>query len=169
MLEFTYVMIKPDIMKKEALERNIIIEDIINTLNDNGLDIVSLKKDRLTKEIAEEHYAHLKDKPFYGELTDFMTSEDVLPMIVMGEDAVSKVRTIIGPTNVAKAKVEAPDSIRAKYGNPECGSENAIHASDSRENALIEIKRFFNIELIQPCLDNTKTNKLVKNNINMNK
>ena len=150
MLEFTYVMVKPDIMKKETLERNIIIEDIINTMNDNGLDIVSIKKDRLTKEIAEEHYAHLKDKPFYGELTDFMTSEDVLPMIILGEDAVSKVRTIIGPTNVAKAKVEAPNSIRAKYGNPLCGSENAIHASDSRENAIIEIKRFFKIELNQP-------------------
>ncbi len=156
MLEFTYVMIKPDVMKRPIEERNAIVEDIIDTMNSNGLDIVAMKKDKLTKQIAEEHYAHLKDKPFYGELTDFMTSDEVLEMIVLGEDAVSRVRTIIGPTNVAKAIEEAPSSIRAKYGNPECGSENAIHASDSRDNALVEIKRFFDIDLSQPKHINNK-------------
>jgi len=161
MIELTYVMVKPDVMKRPKEERNVIIEDIVNTLNDNGLDVISMKKDRMTKDIAEEHYAHLKDKSFYGELTDFMTSDDVLEMIVLGDDAVSKVRTLIGPTNVAKAKEEAPTSIRAKYGDPDFGSANAIHASDSKENALIEIKRFFNIELEQPKYTISKNSKQV--------
>ena len=150
MIEFTYVMIKPDIMKKNEKERNLIIEDIISTINDNGLDVISMKKGRLTKEIAFEHYAHLKEKSFFGELTDFMTSGDVLQMIVCGENAVSLIRTIIGPTNVNDAKKTAPNSIRAKYGNPLNGSENAIHASDSKDNAIIEIKRFFDVDLTQP-------------------
>lgn len=169
MLEFTYVMIKPDIMKKQSEQRNLIFNDIIDTFYNNGLEIVTVQQARLTEEQAKKHYEHLKDKPFFGELTNFMTSGDVFEMILLGEDAVSKVRELIGPTSVIKAKVEAPTSIRAKYGDPNFGSMNAIHASDSKENAIIEIKRFFNIELIQPCLSETKINALIKNNINMNK
>ena len=164
MLEFTYVMIKPDILKKEKEKQQIILKDIVDTFYDSGLEIVALKQERLTKKQAQEHYAHLKDMPFYNELTDFMISDDVLPMIILGEDAINKVRKLIGPTNVLKARSEAPNSIRAKYGDPDFGSANAIHASDSKENAIIEIKRFFNIDLIQPTFSKNKVNTLIKNN-----
>ena len=149
--EVTYVMVKPDGVKKN------LTGVICNILEENELTIQEILPERiLTPELIKEHYAHLLDKPFYPELEEFMTSGPVVPMIVYGEDAVSKVRTIIGPTNVKKAQEESPNSIRAMYGNPERGSENIVHASDSRENALIEIKRFFGKDLTQPCDTNVK-------------
>ena len=136
--EFTYVMVKPDGVRKG------LTDEIIKIFIANDLEIYEMAPERvLDKELIKVHYAHLLDKPFYPELEEFMTSGPVVPMIICGEDAVAKVRTIIGPTNVAKAKEESPNSIRAMYGNPEKGSENIIHASDSVENGLIEIERFF--------------------------
>ena len=149
MLEFTYVMIKPDIMNKEENEKNRIIEDIINTYNDNGLDIITMDETVATYEQVSKHYEHLKDKPFFNDLASFM-SDKILKMIVFGEDAVKKVRDINGPTNVLKAREEAPNSIRAKYGNPDFGPANAVHASDSKENAIKEIYNFYNIKINQP-------------------
>ena len=149
MLEFTYVMIKPDIMNKEESEKNRIIEDIINTYNDNGLDVLIAEEAFGKFYLMYQHYKHLEDKPFFCDLVNFM-NDRILKMIVFGEDAVNKVREINGPTNVLKAREEAPNSIRAKYGNPDFGPANAIHASDSKENAIIEIDRFFNIKLEQP-------------------
>lgn len=143
MLEFTYVMIKPDGVKKN------ILEDVVNTFKENNLGVFKIENDKLYDAIVREHYAHLKDKDFFEELVNFMC-DDVIKMIVVGEDAISKVRTLIGPTNVAKAKEEAPNSIRAKYGSLEVGSANAIHASDAPETAVQEIKRFYNIDIVQP-------------------
>ncbi len=149
MLEFTYVMIKPDIMNKEENEKNRIIEDIINTYNDNGLDIITMDEAVATYEQVSKHYEHLKDKPFFNDLASFM-SDKILKMIVFGEDAVKKVRDINGPTNVLKAREESPNSIRAKYGNPDFGPANAVHASDSKESAINEIYNFYNIKINQP-------------------
>ena len=143
MLEFTYVMIKPDGVRQN------ILEDVVNTFKANDLGVFKIENDKLHDEIVREHYAHLKDKNFFEDLVTFMC-DDVIKMIVVGEDAISKVRTLIGPTNVVKAKEEFPNSIRAKYGSLENTSANAIHASDAPETAVQEIKRFYNIEIVQP-------------------
>lgn len=149
--EFTYVMIKPDGVRKK-------LEPVIcDILISNDLTIYDvLPEVDLTPEIIKEHYSHLIDKPFYPSLEQFMLSGPVVPMIVYGENAVSKVRAIIGPTNVMKAKEESPNSIRAIYGDLEDDSANVIHASDSPENALIEIKRFFGKEMEQPSVSKVK-------------
>lgn len=144
--EYTYVMIKPDGVRKQ------LFSTICNIFLQNNLDIVEIQDEIvLNKELIREHYAHLLDKPFYPDLEGFMLSGPVIPMIVCGENAISKVRELIGPTNVKKAQEESPNSIRALYGNPDFGPANVIHASDSKENALIEIKRFFGKELQHPC------------------
>lgn len=144
--EVTYVMIKPDGVKQKLFSK------ICKTFLENELDVIEFQNEiMLNRDIIREHYAHLLDKPFYPDLENFMLSGPVIPMIVCGEDAISKVRSIIGPTNVKKAREESPDSIRALYGNPDFGPSNVIHASDSRENALIEIKRFFHKDMIHPC------------------
>lgn len=144
--ELTYVMIKPDGVKQH------LFSTICHIFLQNDLDIIEIQDERLlNKDLVREHYAHLVDKPFYPELESFMLSGPVIPMIICGENAVSKVRELIGPTNVRKAQEESPNSIRALYGNPDSGSANVIHASDSKENALIEIKRFFGKDMIHPC------------------
>lgn len=146
MFEFTYVMIKPDGVKK-GLE-----EEIKSVLEQNGLFVVACKKENLFDQVEKirSHYGHLLDKSFYPDLENFMRSGDVIPMIVLGDNAVLKVREIIGPTNVIKAREISPNSLRAKYGDPDFGPANVIHASDSRENAQIEIKRFFDLDIKQP-------------------
>ena len=154
-LERTLAIIKPDGIKN--------ITQIIRMIYKSGLKISKHKIRKLDEEILAEHYSHLIDKPFYPELEQFMLSGPVVPMIVYGEDAVSKVRTIIGPTNVKKAKEESPESIRAIYGDVENASANIVHASDSPENALIEIKRFFGKDMEQPS--NCKVKCLFKSTI----
>ena len=144
--ELTYVMLKPDGVKQN------LFPTVCKIFLENNLDIIEVQDEiMLNKNIIREHYSHLLDKPFYPELEEFMLSGPVIPMIVCGEDAISKVRTIIGPTNVAKAREESPNSIRALYGNPDLGASNVIHASDSKENALIEIDRFFHKQMTHPC------------------
>lgn len=146
MLEFTYVMIKPDGVEKK------ILPDVIDTFQNSGLDTFLAEYDNLDQQQVEKHYEHLKERDFFGDLVNFMTSGKVIKMIVFGDNAISKVRSLIGPTNVTKAKEEAPYSIRAKYGNPDFGPANAIHASDSKESAVTEIERFFGIKVTQPEL-----------------
>ena len=99
---------------------------------------VEYKLTILDEEIVKEHYAHLADKPFFPEIVEYMTSGPVLLMILEGENAVSTLRKVMGPTDSTQA---APDTIRGKFGTDK--STNAIHGSDSVENAQIEIKRFF--------------------------
>ena len=129
-LERTLAIIKPDGMK------NMI--PIIEMIYKNGLKIVKAKVEVLDKEIIKEHYAHLLDKPFYPELEAYMTSDRVMLMILEGDDAVEKFRTLMGPTD---SRLANPDTIRGRYGVDK--STNAVHGSDSIENAEIEINRFF--------------------------
>ena len=105
---------------------------------ENGLKISSYKIEQLTDEILEEHYSHLLDKPFYPKLRNYMMSAPVAIMVLEGENAVEKLRTLMGPTDATKAE---PDTIRGKFGTDI--TYNAIHGSDSAENAKIEIERFF--------------------------
>ena len=138
MKEYTYIMIKPDGVKKG------LTEEIIRRIQSKGFKIELFDVRKLTGEILDEHYAHVTDKPFYPEMKAFMLSDYVVPMIVSGENAILGMRDLMGPTK----SVEAPaGTIRGDFGNKEIVNQNVIHGSDSKENALIEIKRFFNLDL----------------------
>lgn len=140
MKEQTFVIIKPDGMPHR--------EEILDIFAKADLEIEDLKEVLLNEDIIAKHYAHVIDRPFYPTLKNYMTSAPVNIMILSGEDAVSRVRTIIGCTDSKEAK---EGTIRNLYGTDK--TYNAVHASDSVENAKIEIDRFFNSDLV-----NTKTN-----------
>ena len=138
MKEYTYIMIKPDGVQKG------LTEEIIRRIHSKGLEVKLFDVRKLTDKVLDEHYAHLIDKPFYPQMKEFMLSDYVVPMIVYGENAVQGMRDLMGPTK----SFEAPaGTIRGDYGNKEKINENIIHGSDSRENALIEIERFFGLKL----------------------
>lgn len=128
--EQTLAIIKPDGIKN--------IEKIIDLIYKNDLKIKEYKLEKLNKETLKEHYAHLLDKPFYKQLEEYMTSGYVAIMILEGENAVEKLRNLMGPTDSKKAD---KNTIRGLYGTDI--TYNAIHGSDSIESANIEIKRFF--------------------------
>lgn len=123
----TFTMIKPDAVKAGN------IGNILQMMNSAGFKIVAMKYTKLSKEKAGEFYAVHKERPFYGELVDFMSSGPIIAAILEKDNAVLDFRTLIGATNPAEA---APDTIRAKYATSI--GENAVHGSDSDENAQIE-------------------------------
>ena len=138
MKEYTYLMIKPDGFKKG------LTSEIAKRILKNGLEIKLFDVRKLDGDVIDKHYAHLLDKPFYPDIKAFMLSDYVVPMIVYGKNAVSAMRDLMGPTRSADA---LPGTIRGDFGNKENITENIIHGSDSRENALIEIERFFGLKL----------------------
>lgn len=123
----TLTMIKPDAVKAGH------IGAILNDINAAGFRIVALKQTRLTRAAAESFYAVHKERGFFGELVDFMSSGPIVAAILEKDNAVADFRTLIGATNPANA---APGTLRAKYAKSM--GENAVHGSDSDENALIE-------------------------------
>jgi nucleoside-diphosphate kinase len=125
-------MIKPDAMKNG--HAGAILDKIIKA----GFRIVALKQTRLTKEKAGEFYAVHKERPFYGELVDFMSSGLIIAAILEKNNAVSEFRTLIGATDPAKADA---GTIRKLFATSV--GENAVHGSDSDENAQIEGNFFF--------------------------
>ncbi len=128
----TFTMIKPD-----AVENNY-IGAIIEKINAAGFKIIALKYTRLSEETAGNFYEVHKERPFYGELVDFMSSGPIVAAILEKENAVADFRTLIGATNPAEA---AEGTIRKLYA--ESISANAVHGSDSDENAQIEGSFFF--------------------------
>ncbi len=130
--ELTFSIIKPNAVKKN------VIGDIISQFEQNGLKIAAMKMTVLTREKCEEFYAEHKERPFFGELVDFMTSGPVVLMALSGENAITKNREIMGATDPKKA---APGTIRAKYGDSV--GENAVHGSDSPQSAQRELALFF--------------------------
>ncbi len=137
-LEQTLSIIKPD-----AVEKNHIGE-IIARFEKNSLRIAGIKMMHLTKEKAGEFYAVHKERPFFGELVDFMTSGPVVVMVLEGENAITKNRDIMGATDPKKA---APGTIRADFADSiDC---NAVHGSDAPETAAVEIPFFFKAEEMQ--------------------
>lgn len=130
--ERTLILLKPD-----AIQRGFVGE-IIQRFERKGLKIVALKMLKMSPDLAKEHYAHLVGKPFYPDLEKFMTTHPIIAAIIEGKDAVEVVRTMLGPTNATKA---LPGTIRGDLSNST--SRNVIHASDSKETAEKEIKRFF--------------------------
>jgi len=134
----TFSMIKPDATGRNLTGR------INAMLEDAGLRIVAQKRIRMTTEQAEAFYAVHKERPFYGELTSFMSSGPVVVQVLEGEDAVAKNRTVMGATNPAEA---AEGTIRKEFALSI--GENSVHGSDSDDNAAIEIAFFFSgIEIV---------------------
>jgi nucleoside-diphosphate kinase len=132
MTERTFSIIKPDATKRNLTGKiNAVIEDA-------GLRIVGQKRIRMTRPQAEAFYAVHKERPFYGELVEFMTSGPVVVQVLEGEGAVAKYREVMGATNPEQA---APGTIRKLYANNV--GENSVHGSDSLDNARIEIAQFF--------------------------
>lgn len=129
-LQKTLAIIKPDGMQY--------ITKIIEMIYNSGLKISRYDIRHLDEEILSEHYSHLLEKSFYPKLKNYMMSGEVAIMELEGENAVEKLRNLMGPTN----SVEAPEgTIRGQFGTDI--TYNAIHGSDSIENAEIEINRFF--------------------------
>ena len=132
-MEKTFVMIKPDVVEQKLFKY------VMERFLDNDLSICDVNIVNLNEDFIKEHYAHLIDKPFFNHLKEFMLSGPIISMTVFGENAISKVRNIIGATNPNKAE---KGSIRFIYGNKEDVTRNVMHASDSKENAQIELNRF---------------------------
>lgn len=132
MIEKTYIMIKPDAVANRH------IGEIINRIERSGLTIERMVLEMVTPEQAAANYAEHKGKPFYDGLISYITSGPVVKMVVSGEGAVAKVRTLMGATNPADA---APGTIRGDFGL--VMDENVIHGSDSPESAEREIGIFF--------------------------
>ena len=134
----TFSIIKPDATKRNLTGKiNAVYES-------NGLRIVGQKRMHLSRRQAGEFYAVHKERPFFGELVEYMVSEPVVVQVLEGEDAVAKHRELMGATDPAKA---ADGTIRKLFGVNV--GENSVHGSDSAENAAIEIAFFFSgIELV---------------------
>ncbi len=131
--ERTFVMVKPD-----GVQRGLIGE-IVSRFEDRGLKLVAGKFTRLDDDHAREHYAEHVDKPFFDDLTDFITSGPVFAMVWEGQDAVAQVRRMMGETDPAES---APGTIRGDYGL-DLG-RNVVHGSDTEEgSAQREIELFF--------------------------
>ena len=132
-MERTFVMVKPD-----GVQRGLIGE-IIGRFEDRGLKLVGAKLMQIDQELAEEHYAEHTDKPFFEDLTDFITSGPVLAMVWEGQDAIAQVRQMMGATDPADA---APGTIRGDFGLDM--GRNVIHGSDTEPgSAEREIELFF--------------------------
>ncbi len=131
-MEKTLSIIKPDAVKKGVIGK------ILDRFESNGLRIAAMKKVQLSKEQAEAFYAVHKERPFFKDLVEFMISGPVVVSVLEGEGAVLKNRDLMGATNPKEAQ---PGTIRADFA--ESIDANAVHGSDSLENAKIEIEFFF--------------------------
>ncbi len=131
-MEQTLSIIKPDAVKKGVIGK------IVDRFESNGLRIAAMKKLELSKKDAESFYAVHAQRPFFGELVEFMTSGPVVVMVLEGEDAVAKNRKLMGATNPKEAE---KGTIRADFA--QSIDANAVHGSDSLENAKNEINFFF--------------------------
>ncbi len=134
-MEQTLSIIKPDAVKKGVIGK------IIDRFESNGLRVAAMKKIQLDENRAGQFYEVHKDRPFFGELVEFMTSGPVVVMVLEGENAMAKNRDLMGATNPKEA---AKGTIRADFADSI--DANAVHGSDSLENAANEIKFFFSKE-----------------------
>ncbi|HNQ19061.1 MAG: nucleoside-diphosphate kinase [Smithellaceae bacterium] len=140
-VEQTLILIKPDGLVKS------LTGNVISRLAEAKLTIMGAKVVRVSRELAEKHYEHLKDKPFFEELIQYIMGEvhktyRVLALVYQGENAIAKIRDIVGDTDPEKAN---PVSIRGAYGRVTRAGvfENVVHASSSPEDAEKEIKLWF--------------------------
>jgi len=136
-IERTLIIIKPD-----ALQRSLLGE-IVKRFENKGLKISGMKMMHLEDITLDEHYSHLKDKPFFAGIKNYMQSSPIVVVLLSGFNAVSAVRLIVGPKKGYEADA---GSIRGDLSVS--GQSNIVHASDSIENAQVEIERFFKSEEI---------------------
>ena len=131
-MQTTVILLKPDCVAGRK------VGEVIKRFEDHGFQIRGCKMFQATPDLLREHYAHLLDRPFFPGLEIFMQCTPVVALALAGEDAVDKVRDIIGPTDSRKAD---KGTVRGDFGIDVM--VNIVHASDSPENAEIELKRFF--------------------------
>ncbi|MEF3327990.1 nucleoside-diphosphate kinase [Oceanobacillus oncorhynchi] len=131
-MERTFLMVKPD-----GVQRNL-IGDIVARFEQKGFKLAGAKLMTISTDLAETHYGEHKERPFFGELVDFITSGPVFAMVWEGENVVASARTMMGKTNPSEA---LPGTIRGDYGINV--GKNIIHGSDSLESASREIDLFF--------------------------
>lgn len=131
-MEKTLIIFKPDCIERRH------VGNVLDRFEKAGFSIVGCKMVRLTPEILRAHYAHVADMPFYPEIEKFMSSRPVIVMALEGQSAVRRVRDLLGPTDSRKAP---KGTIRGDFGTETM--RNVVHASDSVENARIELARFF--------------------------
>ena len=131
-IERSLILLKPD-----CLDGNHAGE-VIGRFEKAGFEIRATKLIALTDELLQEHYAHIADRPFFPEIVEFMSSRPVLALVLEGENAVAAIRELLGPTDSTQAPA---GTIRGDMGTT--SMKNICHASDSVENAAIEVERFF--------------------------
>jgi nucleoside-diphosphate kinase len=131
-MEKTVVIFKPDCMEKR------LVGQVLSRFEAAGFEVIGCKMAKLSSTLLREHYAHVADKPFYPEIEKFMSSRPVIMMALRGNGIVQKVRDLLGPTDSRKA---AKGTIRGDFGTEMM--KNVVHASDSVENAKVELARFF--------------------------
>ncbi|QAV27010.1 nucleoside-diphosphate kinase [Anoxybacillus flavithermus] len=134
-MERTFLMVKPD-----GVQRGV-IGDIVARFERKGFQLVGAKLMQVSRELAEQHYAEHKERPFFGELVEFITSGPVFAMVWEGENVISTARQMMGKTNPQEA---LPGTIRGDFGLTV--GKNIIHGSDSKESAAREIQLFFKEE-----------------------
>ncbi|HIX71106.1 MULTISPECIES: nucleoside-diphosphate kinase [Enterococcus] len=134
-MEQTLVIIKPDGVRRKLVGR------IIQRFEDRQLTITAMRVDRMSRDLAKVHYAHLQEKPFFEEILEYMTSGPVIYLVLEADNAVALVRGMVGFTDGLKA---TPGTIRGDFAINK--DENVVHASDCPEAARNEIQRFFGAE-----------------------
>jgi len=133
----TLIILKPDCMESGKAG------EVISRFEKAGFSIEAAKMERLGSGLLREHYAHVADKPFFPEIESFMSSRPVIILVISGDDVVQKMRDLLGPTDSTQAPA---GTIRGDLGTDKM--RNIAHASDSDDNAKIEINRFFRPEEI---------------------
>jgi len=131
-IESTLLIVKPDGVRRR------LVGEVLRRVEDKGLAIQEMRLFTIPRATAEEHYGEHRDKPFFGELVDFITSGPVVVARITGEDAITCWRTLMGPTNPVAAP---PGSIRGDFAT--LIGENIVHGSDSPESAARELALFF--------------------------
>tara|TARA_B100000427_G_scaffold329108_1_gene344116 strand:- start:1861 stop:2292 length:432 start_codon:yes stop_codon:yes gene_type:complete len=132
LMEETLVLLKPDCLEGRKCG------EVLKRFEEAGFDVFGVKMMRLSDKILREHYAHLADKPFFPEIQVFMQSSPVVALALRGENAITRVRDMVGPTD---STVAEKGTIRGDFGQDKM--KNVVHASDSVENGQAELKRFF--------------------------
>jgi nucleoside-diphosphate kinase len=133
------ILLKSDCISKK------LCGEVIKRFEDQGFAIRGIKMLQMTDAILHEHYSHIADLPFFPDVVAFMQETPVIALALSGDNAVERVRDLLGPTDSTQAN---PGTIRGDYGFKDGDSKmrNVCHASDSAENAAIELKRFFKEE-----------------------
>ena len=132
LMEESLVLLKPDCLEGRKCG------EVLKRVEEAGFEVYGVKLLRFSDEILQEHYAHLTDLPFFPEIQDFMQSSPVVAIALRGENAIARIREMVGPTD---STVADKGTIRGDFGQDKM--QNVVHASDSLENGQAELKRFF--------------------------